>query len=107
MPGRTWIIAPDKGTLEDRWERLIKEKDEKKREELFQPHEGGDKTSTKGSKVGLAGHEFRSQSSRATAALTGMFASTFRSLKAASPPPADNGNSNRPTTLGSLVGQFK
>ncbi|MGA2793881.1 MAG: type ISP restriction/modification enzyme [Roseiarcus sp.] len=62
MPGRTWIIAPDKSTLEDRWERLIKEKDEKKREELFHPHEGGDKTSTKASKVGLAGHEFRSQS---------------------------------------------
>jgi hypothetical protein len=62
MPGRTWIIAPDKKTLEDRWERLINEKDQTKREGLFHPHEGGDKTSTKASKVGLAGHEFRSQS---------------------------------------------
>ena len=62
MPGRTWIIAPDKETLENRWERLIGEKDDKKREVLFHPHEGGDKTSTKASKVGLAGHEFRSHS---------------------------------------------
>ncbi|MGO9744360.1 MAG: type ISP restriction/modification enzyme [Roseiarcus sp.] len=62
MPGRTWIIAPDKETLEKRWERLVKEKDETKREELFHPHEGGDKTSTKPSKLGLAGHEFRSHS---------------------------------------------
>ena len=62
MPGRTWIIAPDKETLERRWERLVKEKDVDKREELFHPHEGGDKTSTKASKVGLSGHEFRSHS---------------------------------------------
>jgi hypothetical protein len=62
MPGRTWIIAPDKETLENRWERLVREKDEKKREVLFHPHEGGDKTSTKASKVGLAGHEFRPHS---------------------------------------------
>jgi hypothetical protein len=62
MPGRTWIVAPDKETLDKRWERLVKEKDETKREELFHPHEGGDKTSTKASKVGLVGHEFRSHS---------------------------------------------
>src|SRR6185437_1217258 len=62
MPGRTWIIAPDKETLEKRWEQLVKEKDETKREELFHPHEGGDKTSTKSTKVGLSGHEFRSYS---------------------------------------------
>jgi hypothetical protein len=62
MPGRTWIIAADKETLGNRWLRLVKEKDKKKREELFHPHEGGDKTPTKASKVGLAGHEFRSQS---------------------------------------------
>ena len=63
MPGRTWIISPDKGTLERRWERLIKEKDADKREELFHPHmregERGDKYSTKPLKAGLAGHEFR------------------------------------------------
>jgi predicted helicase len=62
MPGRTWIIAPDRETLERRWERLVNEKDEVKREKLFHPHEGGDKTSTKASQVGLAGHEFRSHS---------------------------------------------
>jgi predicted helicase len=62
MPGRTWIIAPDKGTLDRRWERLATEKNADKREELFHPHEGGDKTSTKASKVGLAGHEYRSHS---------------------------------------------
>jgi hypothetical protein len=62
MPGRTWIIAPDRETLEKRWTRLTNEKDEVKREELFHPHEGGDKTPTKASKVGLAGHESRSHS---------------------------------------------
>jgi hypothetical protein len=62
MPGRTWIIAPDKETLERRWERLVIEKNAGRREELFHPHDGGDKTSMKASKVGLAGHEFRSQS---------------------------------------------
>ena len=31
MPGRTWVIAPDKETLERRWERLIKEKDADKK----------------------------------------------------------------------------
>lgn len=62
MPGRTWIIAPDKETLAKRWVRLVRENDAEMRERLFHPHEGGDKTSLKGSKVGLAGHEFRSHS---------------------------------------------
>jgi Type ISP C-terminal specificity domain len=62
MPGRTWIIAPDKRTLESRWERLVTEKNADKREQFFHPHEGGDKTSTKASKAGLTGHEFRSHS---------------------------------------------
>jgi Type ISP C-terminal specificity domain len=62
MPGRTWIIAPDERTLESRWERLVTEKNADKREQFFHPHEGGDKTSTKASKVGLTGHEFRSHS---------------------------------------------
>jgi hypothetical protein len=66
MPGRTWIIAPDKGTLERRWERLVKEKDAEKKEALFHPHlrDGklGDKHSTKALKSGLVGHEFRSSS---------------------------------------------
>ncbi len=64
MPGRTWIIAPDKETLRNRWERLIKEKDVKIKELLFHPHlregELGDKYSTKAVTAGFAGHEFRS-----------------------------------------------
>jgi len=63
MPGRTWIVAPDNETLENRWERLVKEKDEMKKELLFHPHlrdgDLGDKYSTKAAKTGLAGHEFR------------------------------------------------
>jgi len=62
MPGRTWIIAPDKQSLEDRWIRLTKEKDEARKELLFHPHEGGDKTLEKASKSGLEGHEYRAVS---------------------------------------------
>jgi hypothetical protein len=37
MPGRTWAIAPDRTTLNDRWSRLIKEKDAVEKERLFHP----------------------------------------------------------------------
>jgi hypothetical protein len=40
MPGRTWIIAPDAESLRLRWNRLVREKDEAKKEVLFHPHEG-------------------------------------------------------------------
>ena len=59
MPGRVWIIAPDVASLESRWSRLVREKGAAKREELFHPHEGGDKTSTKPATKGLKGHEAR------------------------------------------------
>lgn len=59
MPGRTWVIAPDAASLEKRWERLTSEKDAVKREALFHPHEGGDKTSTKASRTSLLGHDAR------------------------------------------------
>jgi hypothetical protein len=59
MPGRTWIIAPDADSLSVRWTRLTHEKDATKKNILFHPHEGGDKTLSKGSRVGLAGHEHR------------------------------------------------
>jgi Type ISP C-terminal specificity domain/N-6 DNA Methylase len=59
MPGRTWVIAPDKESLARRWMRLIGEKDGAERERLFHPHEGGDKTSSKRSSKGLHGHELR------------------------------------------------
>jgi hypothetical protein len=61
MPGRTWIIAPDVETLNARWKRLTKESDPTEKEELFHPHEGGDKTVSKPPKAGLAGHEFRAE----------------------------------------------
>lgn len=38
MPGRTWVIAPDAKALEDRWARLVSEKDEPKQAALFHPH---------------------------------------------------------------------
>ncbi len=59
MPGRTWVIAPDKGTLIARWNRLVSEKDLDRKERLFHPHERGDKTLAKTAKVGLTGHERR------------------------------------------------
>lgn len=59
MPGRTWIIAPDAASLNARWSRLTSEKDPAKKDLLFHPHEGGDKTVLKKSKAGLAGHEYR------------------------------------------------
>ena len=56
MPGRTWIIAPDAGSLQRRWQALIGETDSAGRAMLFHPHEGGDKTIAKASTKGLAGH---------------------------------------------------
>lgn len=38
MPGRTWIIAPDEQSLEDRWKRLLSIKDEAQRAAWFHPH---------------------------------------------------------------------
>ncbi|MCA3704331.1 MAG: N-6 DNA methylase [Methylobacterium sp.] len=59
MPGRTWVIAPDKGSLAERWDLLKNETDAERREILFHPHEGGDKTSTKATNTHLFGHERR------------------------------------------------
>jgi hypothetical protein len=64
MPGRTWIIAPDRQSLEARWMRLTSEKDTTKQENLFHPHEGGDKTVSKKPQTGLVGHEPRSEAVR-------------------------------------------
>lgn len=38
QPGRTWVIAPDRTSLERRWERLIRETDNVEKERLFHPH---------------------------------------------------------------------
>lgn len=62
MPGRTWIIAPDAESLSARWSRLTHEADSTRKDLFFHPHEGGDKTLSKGSKAGLAGHEHRLES---------------------------------------------
>ena len=47
MPGRTWIIAPDAQSLNERWRHLLSEKDQLNRASLFHPHEGGDRTIAK------------------------------------------------------------
>jgi hypothetical protein len=67
MPGRTWVIAPDEASLKERWSRLISEKDAGKKELLFHPHEGGDKTVGKPTQKGLEGHEFRSEAVKSDA----------------------------------------
>ncbi|HQS96076.1 type ISP restriction/modification enzyme [Novosphingobium sp. 17-62-19] len=41
MPGRTWIIAPDKDSLQRRWQRLVEETDASKQAMLFHPHMRG------------------------------------------------------------------
>lgn len=37
MPGRTWVISPDRETLATRWTRLTSERDRAKKEMLFHP----------------------------------------------------------------------
>ena len=63
MPGRTWVIAPDRVSLERRWEALQSEADSEKKKALFHPHlrggEPGDKHLNKPLRQGLYGHEFR------------------------------------------------
>jgi hypothetical protein len=62
MPGRTWIIAPDAESLQQRWRSLINAPAENK-EDLFHPHlRGGtlgDKHSQKIIKNALPGYEAR------------------------------------------------
>ena len=38
MPGRTWIIAPDKSSLKSRWDTLVAESNSAKRAAIFHPH---------------------------------------------------------------------
>ena len=59
MPGRTWVIAPDRASLERRWEKLQSETDAEKKETLFHPHLQGDRHVNKSLQRGLSGHEFR------------------------------------------------
>ena len=66
MPGRTWVIAPDRASLNRRWEALKAESDSGKKKALFHPHlrdgKPGDKHLHKSLKQGLYGHEFRTGS---------------------------------------------
>ena len=63
MPGRTWVIAPDRHSLEARWGKLCSEKKADRKDVLFHPHmrngDFGDKFSGKAGGEGLAGHEAR------------------------------------------------
>ena len=64
MPGRTWVIAPDSFSLEERWNRLIFAKPHEM-ETLFHPHlhDGGlgDRHSQRIVKTALAGHAPRTR----------------------------------------------
>lgn len=66
MPGRTWVIAPDRQSLERRWQKLTAEADPKRKEVLFHPHlrakQLGDKFSGKVVFAGLHDHEHRTVS---------------------------------------------
>ena len=63
MPGRTWVIAPDQQSLEERWKALVAETDPNRKEMLFHPHRRGgqlgDKYSGKVVVEGLFGHKHR------------------------------------------------
>ena len=65
MPGRTWVIAPDVTSLEQRWEALQRAKPEDK-ERLFHPHlvagKPGDRSVHRVSQQGLAGQIARTVS---------------------------------------------
>ncbi len=66
MPKRTWVIAPDKQSLADRWRLLITEADPARKEVLFHPHgsdgELGDRHTGKVLSDGLTGHQHRPMS---------------------------------------------
>jgi hypothetical protein len=66
MPGRTWVVSPDSGSLKARWSRLSSEKDPDKKELLFHPHlrnkKPGDKHIRKIISESLTGHEERIES---------------------------------------------
>lgn len=63
MPGRTWVVAPDRWSLRQRWDRLVAETSPERKEELFFPTirdgELADGHTNKVVAEGLHGHEFR------------------------------------------------
>lgn len=56
MPGRVWVISPDRQSLEGRWQKLLGETDSQKRADWFHPHPSGDRRIDKGSSRGLGDH---------------------------------------------------
>ena len=71
MPHRMWVIAPDRQSLEARWNALIREPSASKKEMLFHPTfrngKPSDKHVNKELKSGLYGHEFRANAVAADA----------------------------------------
>ena len=65
LPHRMWVIAPDRQSLEARWDALVREPSGSKKEALFHPTfrngKPSDKHVNKPLKSGLYGHEFRAQ----------------------------------------------
>ena len=63
LPHRMWVIAPDRQSLEARWDALVREPNAAKKETLFHPTlrngKPSDKHVNKPLKSGLYGHEFR------------------------------------------------
>jgi Type ISP C-terminal specificity domain/N-6 DNA Methylase len=57
MTGRTWIIAPDAGSLEKRWKEMIGQPDAAVQASIFHPHESGDKTIAKASNRALGTYQ--------------------------------------------------
>jgi hypothetical protein len=66
MPGRTWVTAPDKESLEWRWDALNRERSPERKELLFHPHmphgELGDRYLAKVPSESLHGQERRMMS---------------------------------------------
>lgn len=66
MPGRTWVIAPDAGSLYSRWARLTSAKTTEEREQMFRSHmpkgKLGDRHPQRVLGDGLHGHAYRSVS---------------------------------------------
>jgi hypothetical protein len=63
LPGRTWVVAPDRWSLRQRWDALVQEQSPERKEELFFPTlrdgQPADRHTTKVVTEGLVGHDFR------------------------------------------------
>jgi hypothetical protein len=84
MPGRQWVIAPDRQSLTKRWEKLLAEPDLQQKEILFHPHGSasqGDRHISKVVSETLTGHEKRTIAvSKDTGAIVTPIRYAFRSF---------------------------